>query len=170
MSQVDPASIIVFDPPASLSRPAAPRGILAVKILVSQRYADGLTLKDLAAAASMPTNTLTRHFNRVYGVSPMRWLWAFRTLLAGEIIATSPGWTLTEVATHCGFNSSAHFSRRYREMFQDSPSHHRLIARDRDRGREPTGGTRVDVDPLLGPDLELVRRTLARLDAMAHQI
>ena len=89
---------------------------------VVERYQDRLTLKDLAASADLPTNTLTRMFNRRYGMSPMRWVWRFRTILAAESIARAPEWSLLDVATHCGFTSAAHFSRRFRELFQESPS------------------------------------------------
>lgn len=96
-----------------------------------ERYQDRLTLRDLARAAALPTNTLTRMFNRRYGMSPMRWLWRFRTILAAECIARAPGWPLAEVATHCGFTSPAHFSRRFRELFQESPSSFRANYHER---------------------------------------
>lgn len=176
MRQIDPTDVIIFDPSTSLDeRDAAPRGIVGVKIVALQRFAEPLALKDLAEAARMPSNTLTRYFNRTFGISPMRWLWAFRTLLASEIIACSPSWSLTDVATHCGFNSSAHFSRRYRELFQETPSRHRLDARTQgvapiDHDKIPKfGNAQIDADPLLGQHLELVLRAMDRLDAMAHK-
>ena len=107
------------------------RNLNAAIACVVERYQDRLTLKDLAASADLPTNTLPRMFNRRYGMSPMRWVWRFRTILAAECIARAPEWSLLDVATHCGFTSAAHFSRRFRELFQESPSKFRANYHER---------------------------------------
>lgn len=101
------------------------RSLQAAIACAVESYERRLTLADLAAAADLPTNTLTRMFNRRFGMSPMRWVWRFRTILAAECIARSPEWPLAEIAEHCGFTSSAHFSRRFRELFRESPSRFR---------------------------------------------
>ena len=126
------------------------QGLTGVVSLVRERYAGELTLPELAAAAGMPTNTLTRHFNRRYGMSPMRWLWAFRTILAAELIAENPEAPLAEICARCGFTSSAHFSRRFREVFKESPS--RFRANFRTGGRQ--GATQVAQS---GPESALAR-------------
>ena len=84
-----------------------------------------LTLADLAQATKLPASTLSRYFNQTYGTSPMRWLWAFRTLLAAELIALYPTWSLQLISQECGFTSQAHFSRRFHSLFRSTPSHFR---------------------------------------------
>lgn len=116
-----PQSTILERPTPARARAA----IAAIQELTRARFHEDLTLKDLASAATMPTNTLTRVFNRAFGLSPMRWLWAFRTAMAAELMVSAPDWSLTEVAVYCGFNSSAHFSRRFRKQFDASPSEYR---------------------------------------------
>lgn len=107
------------------------RNLNAAIACAVERFQDHLTLGDVAKAAGLPTNTLTRMFNRRYGMSPMRWVWRFRTILAAECIARAPEWSLAEIATHCGFTSAAHFSRRFRELFQESPSQFRANYHER---------------------------------------
>lgn len=84
-----------------------------------------LTLTDLAQATQLPSSTLGRYFKQTYGTSPMRWLWAFRTLLAAELIALYPTWSLQLISQECGFTSQAHFSRRFHSLFRSTPSHFR---------------------------------------------
>ena len=109
-------------------------GLEAVIALAMARHGEPLTLADLAAAAGLPQNKLTRLFKRAYGLSPMRWLWSFRVILAAELIAATPDGSLITAAERCGFASQAHFSRRFRELFGESPS--RFRERFRQRGGE----------------------------------
>lgn len=153
MTQLEQATGLVIQPLDA----APPRGIAGVKALAAARFGESLTLQDLAKAARMPTNTLTRRFKRTFGLSPMRWLWAFRVYLAAEIIAAAPGWTLTDVAVHCGFGSSAHFSRRFKRLFGENPSVQRRLA------RLAKGARLMPGDPLLAQRRELVERALRRL-------
>ena len=90
--------------------------------LAAERFQEQLTAHDLAKAAGMPLNTLTRRFNGVHGVSPMRWLWHFRTVLAAELLTHEPQLPVSEVAAACGFASAAHFARRFRLVFGQSPT------------------------------------------------
>lgn len=109
----------------------------------AERYQERLTLEDLSQASDLPTNTLTRLFNRRYGMSPMRWVWRFRVILAAECIARAPDWPLAEIAAHCGFTSPAHFSRRFRELFQETPS--RFRSNYHERPGEASGRNRDDL-------------------------
>ncbi len=97
---------------------------LITKILpfILDRFADELTLDDLADACGMTRFNFCRRFGAEHGVPPMRWLWNFRTVLAGEFITLDPQWSLTDIAFACGFTSSAHFSRSFKAMFSVSPS------------------------------------------------
>jgi AraC-like DNA-binding protein len=89
---------------------------------VLENFAEEISLDDLAQVAGMSRFNFCRKFHRECGLTPMRWLWQFRTLLAAEFITLDPRWSLTDVAFSCGFTSSAHFSRSFRATFQKSPS------------------------------------------------
>jgi len=93
-----------------------------VVAFVLGNFAEEICLDDLAREAGMTRFNFCRRFQRECGVSPMRWLWNFRTLLAAEFINLDPRWSLTDIAFSCGFTSSAHFSRSFKAMFKKSPS------------------------------------------------
>src|SRR4051812_20665869 len=150
--------------------PETPKGIEGVQILVATRFSETLTLQDLAAAAGMPTNTLTRKFNRAFGTSPMRWLWAFRTALAGEIIREAPGRPLADVFGPCGFGSSAHFSRRFKELFQECPSRYRAAAKRALKAEGKALLSTLGADPLTDLRGDLAGRALARLEELRHRL
>lgn len=99
--------------------------IRAAMRIAAHQFGEKITLTDLAAAAEMPQNTLTRHFNMEFGMSPVRWLWAFRTIVAARFIMLQPAWQIREVSDRCGFNSLAHFSRRFREVIGMCPTEFR---------------------------------------------
>jgi AraC-like DNA-binding protein len=101
--------------------PKVPEGARVACEHAAKRFHEALTLADLASAAQLPASTLGRHFQRSFGISPMRWLWSFRTLLAAELIAIHPSWPLQSISRECGFTSQAHFSRRFHALFDETP-------------------------------------------------
>lgn len=120
----------------------------------ADRIAEALTLHDLAYAARMPLNTLSRHFHKQCGLSPMRWLWRFRTRLAVALILQDPRRPLAEVAHACGFGSSAHFTRRFTAELGQKPSAFRSLARR---------GEADQLVPLARAEEQAFARALARL-------
>lgn len=95
---------------------------------VMENFAEEITLEDMSATVGISRFSLCRAFQRRFKVTPMRWLWTFRAILAFEFIALEPRWSLTDIAFSCGFTSSAHFSRFFKSIFKCSPSQHRLQA------------------------------------------
>lgn len=89
---------------------------------VLENFSEDVSLDDLADAAGMTRFNFCRRFQKECGISPIRWLWNFRAILAAEFIALGPDWPLTDVAFACGFTSSAHFSRAFKQMYRTSPS------------------------------------------------
>lgn len=86
-----------------------------------ENFYESICLDDLADVAQISKFDLCRAYKRFCGISPMRFLWAFRTILAAEYIKLQPGWNLTNVCFACGFNSSAHFSRMFKKLYGVSP-------------------------------------------------
>jgi transcriptional regulator GlxA family with amidase domain len=83
------------------------------------------TLRKVAHVSGMSLATLNRKFQHFYGMTPMRWLWEFRTFLAAELITMAPHLTLATVADKCGFATLAHFSRRFHGTFKQPPKNFR---------------------------------------------
>jgi AraC-like DNA-binding protein len=113
---------------ATKIKSSCPRIAERVVAYVLENFAEEIRLEDLAGEAGLSRFNFCRKFHRECGVSPMRWLWNFRTILAAEFIALDPRWSLTDIAFSCGFTSSAHFSRSFRAMYQQSPSAYKKAA------------------------------------------
>ena len=92
---------------------------------VVERLGEDISLEELAEYLGTSRFSLCRRFQQRFGVTPIRWLWNFRALLAHQFIEIEPRWSLTDVAFFCGFTSSAHFSRFFRQVHGNSPSQHK---------------------------------------------
>lgn len=110
---------------ATAIKSSCPRIAERVVAFVLENFAEEIELDDLATEAGLSRFNFCRRFQKECGISPMRWLWNFRTILASEFITLDPKWSLTDVAFSCGFTSSAHFSRSFKAMFRVSPSAYR---------------------------------------------
>lgn len=89
---------------------------------VLQNLNNFLTLDDLANAASVTTFYLCRLFKAQFNLSPMKWLWLQRTWAAGAYVISKKEFCLTDIAFACGFSSSAHFSRLFKQVYGVTPS------------------------------------------------
>ena len=83
------------------------------------------SLRKVAHVSGMSLATVNRKFQHFYGMTPMRWLWEFRTFLAAELISKAPHLSLATVADKCGFATLAHFSRRFHGTFKQPPKNFR---------------------------------------------
>ena len=96
---------------------------------IVENFAEEISLADLAEYAGMNRFHFCRRFQKECDITPMRWLWNFRALLAAEFIRLDPNWSLTDIAFACGFTSSAHFSRAFKKIHGLSPSRYRREVR-----------------------------------------
>lgn len=81
-----------------------------------------LTIEDVAQACDVSVRSVFAHFRRSHGVSPMAFLRTVRLEEARRSLQ-SPGETsVIDIALACGFQSTGHFARRYRERFGELPS------------------------------------------------
>ena len=95
---------------------------------IMEHIAEEICLEDLLELVDGQAHLLYRRVQRRLGMSPMRIVWLIRTILANELIKLSPDWSLTDVAFSCGFTSSAHFSRLFKQTFGTTPSRVRRAA------------------------------------------
>lgn len=80
-----------------------------------------ITLRELAQSSRMSRFCYAREFYKAFGMSPMRWLWLMRLEHARQLMMEYPAWPFTAVAVASGFQSSAHFSRLFREVYRQCP-------------------------------------------------
>jgi AraC-like DNA-binding protein len=87
---------------------------------IKTRYAEGLTLRQIATAVGGSDRHIRRHFEESLGMPPMRYLLHFRVKRSKELIQTTDC-ALKEVAELAGFKSIHHFSRVFREIVGETP-------------------------------------------------
>jgi len=104
-----------------------PRIARAVE-LVHDRYADALTIDELARAAAMSRYHFSRAFRAELGASPYRYLQQVRVERARELLRTSRR-SVTEVAFAVGFSDLGRFSRAFRAQVGCLPREARSAAR-----------------------------------------
>nr|WP_246589604.1 AraC family transcriptional regulator [Marinobacterium ramblicola] len=80
-----------------------------------------IQLADLAAVAGLSEYHFARMFRQSLGIPPHQYLTNRRIERAKQLLLTT-SLPLTEIALRCGFNSSSHFSNRFRQQTGVAPS------------------------------------------------
>lgn len=86
-----------------------------------EHICDEVDLDQLSQASGMSKFHLCRVFQKIFKMTPVRWLWTLRLIMAKEMLMSPRRWTVTDVAFACGFQSTAHFSRVFRGFYGVSP-------------------------------------------------
>ncbi len=81
---------------------------------------DDVDLDTLVAQTTVSRRQVERLFQKHLGVSPKQYLIDLR-LQRGRALLAGTDMTVTDVAVACGFESTSHFARRFREKFGVSP-------------------------------------------------
>lgn len=114
--------------------PAAPRSprperaaVEKARRLIDERYADGLSLAELAAHVALSPYYLVRVFRAAYGLPPHAYLDNVRIRHAERLIAA--GQPLAAVAAETGYSSQSHLTRRFRQIIGVTPGQYARHAR-----------------------------------------
>jgi AraC family transcriptional regulator of arabinose operon len=100
---------------------AVHESVTMAKAAVHRRYGDDLTLADLAKEAGVSPEHLVRLFKRHENTTPVRYAWQYRVLAAGEMLVHT-GLSVGEIASRCGFKTSYHFARMFKEQVGKTPT------------------------------------------------
>ena len=84
-----------------------------------------LTLKEIAARATMSTRTLNRRFREQTGTTPLQWLRSSRIRRAQHLLETTAH-PVERVASEVGFGSPTAFRDRFKRLVGTSPRDYRL--------------------------------------------
>jgi AraC family L-rhamnose operon transcriptional activator RhaR/AraC family L-rhamnose operon regulatory protein RhaS len=91
---------------------------------IETRFAEKITLDDLAKKAQFSKRHFLRIFQECMGRSPIDHLLHVRIQKATELLAGSDR-TITDIAFDCGFTDSNYFTRQFRKTTGHSPSEYR---------------------------------------------
>ena len=93
---------------------------------VEERYAEDLTINQIASAGGVSAREAQREFQAMLGVRPMEYLTNHRLFVASQQLKSTDA-SVGEVARICGFASQSYFTKRFRERYGHTPSQHRSI-------------------------------------------
>jgi AraC-like DNA-binding protein len=100
------------------------RHLVRAKDLADRRYADPLTVADLARAAHLSPAHFSREFRRAFGESPHQYLLTRRLERAATLLRTTD-WSVADVCVAVGLTSVGSFTTSFKRMFGASPTAYR---------------------------------------------
>jgi AraC-like DNA-binding protein len=100
------------------------RHLVRAKDLADRRYADPLTVADLASAAHLSPAHFSREFRRAFGESPHQYLLTRRLERAATLLRTTD-WSVADVCVAVGLTSVGSFTTSFKRMFGASPTAYR---------------------------------------------
>ena len=95
---------------------------------IEQRFAEPLSLPELAKASGLSPRHLSRLFEKNYKTSPMEYIVRTRLEHAARLLRRG-GRSITDIAFESGYNDSNYFSRSFRSSLGMSPSEYRRAVR-----------------------------------------
>ena len=103
--------------------PAA-RYLLQARDLADSRYAERVTVADMARAAHLSAAHFSRAFRQAFGESPHQYLLTRRLERAAALLRTTD-WTVARICTAVGIQSQSTFTTSFRTHFGRTPTEYR---------------------------------------------
>jgi AraC-like DNA-binding protein len=100
------------------------RYLVRGKDLADSRYADQLTVADMARAARLSSAHFSREFRRAFGESPHQYLLTRRLERAAYLLRNTDR-TVTDICFSVGLRSVGSFTTSFRRMFGMTPTQYR---------------------------------------------
>nr|WP_240929518.1 helix-turn-helix transcriptional regulator [Streptomyces coryli] len=98
--------------------------MLRARDLADARYADPLSVADLAAAAGLSPAHFSRRFKAAFGESPHQYLLTRRLERAAALLRATD-WTVAAVGVAVGVRSIGSFTTSFRRMYGVTPQAYR---------------------------------------------
>lgn len=97
-----------------------PPSVALARVYISQHYPNPILLDDIAEAANVSANHLTRLFKEYLHITPSRYLWQYRTQRGVDLLRHT-GLSISQIAERVGFATPFHFSRLVKQIHDLSP-------------------------------------------------
>ncbi len=93
---------------------------------VMEKYYNPITLQEISEKANMSKNAFCRYFKKRTGKTFFQFLIEIRIENACKLIYSSPDLSISSISEQCGFQNTANFNRKFKEIKGVTPSHYRL--------------------------------------------
>ena len=100
------------------------RHLLRARDLADARYAEALTVADLARAAGLSAAHFSREFKRAFGESPHQYLLTRRLERAAALLRVTD-WSVADICFAVGAGSVGSFTASFSRVFGQSPTAYR---------------------------------------------
>ena len=101
-----------------------PKGFAEPIAYMKAHIKDGLTLEELSRACGRSVSSLESDFREMFGVSLYRYFINLRMERAEELL-TKTSYTVTEIATRCGYENLFYFCNAFKKHCGVSPTEYR---------------------------------------------
>ena len=92
------------------------------EVILGQMAKGDVSTKAVAAELFMSSSQLVRKLHALTGMTPSAYILEQRMQEALRLLAHTPKYTIAEIAIHCAFSDTSHFSRTFRRRFGIPPS------------------------------------------------
>ena len=100
------------------------RHLVRARDLADTRYAERLTVADMAAAAMLSPAHFSREFRKAFGETPHQYLLTRRLQRASQLLRHTD-WTVADICMRVGLESVGSFTSSFRRMFGMTPTGYR---------------------------------------------
>ncbi len=95
--------------------------LLEAKRKIDETFFSKIKFEDLASCAGYSYDYFRHAFKKEFGLSPQNYLMKVRLENAYEILSSTQGISITEVASTCGFSDNSQFSTMFTKRYGISP-------------------------------------------------
>ncbi len=114
--------LVAFDPDKKLLPPVDQRFVdRATQCVQEQIGNESFSVRDLAQALAVSPKTLGRRLQKTQNMTTNAFIRSVRLNYARNLIVMRQHETVAEVSHACGFASVSHFTKQYREEFDETP-------------------------------------------------
>ncbi|MEH6617067.1 MAG: helix-turn-helix domain-containing protein [Porticoccus sp.] len=102
--------------------------VVQAQIWFEDNFSKPVKITDVAIQFGFSMRTFDRRFKRALGKTPLQYLQTIRLNNARELLQKS-NLSVSEIATHCGYQGAASFSKIFNQLFGTSPTKYRETVR-----------------------------------------
>lgn len=95
--------------------------------MIETKYAEKLSIQELASDCFISQQYLNRLFQRFIGKSPQRYLLDFRLTKGKELLVNFPGVSVQEIGWKIGFHSASRFIEAFKQEYRMTPNQFRKL-------------------------------------------